>query len=130
MEIFKDIKGYEGIYQISNLGNVKSYKKNRVKIRIPTKNTNGYLCLGLRKNNKRKMYLIHRLISEYFIENKNNKPYINHIDGNKLNNNINNLEWCTQKENVNHSWKIGLSKISDYQKKLLSERNKNKKYEK
>lgn len=110
MEIWKDIPNYEGLYQISNLGNVKSLHRiannNHIiheKILKPQKNYNGYLIVNLYKNNKMKAKLIHRLVGKTFIDNPNNYNYINHIDKNKSNNNINNLEWCTQSYNVIYS---------------------------
>lgn len=112
-EIWKDVKGYEGLYQISNFGKVKSLERS-VKFghskRIveetllhPTDNGNGYKIVGLRKNGKRKNFYIHRLIAEAFIPNPLNLKYINHIDFNRSNNSVGNLEWCTQKDNVNCS---------------------------
>ena len=104
-EIWKDIEGYEGLYQVSNLGRVKSlnYKRSgREKILKPDKSKTGYLYLCLYKNNKRNHCRIHRLVANAFIENPNNYPYINHIDECKSNNNISNLEWCSPKYNINH----------------------------
>lgn len=115
-EIWKDIEGYEGLYQVSNFGRIKSlihydvengYKK---KEHIINEWINrGYMSVSLSKNKKHKNFYIHRLVAIAFIENKNNKPFINHIDYNPLNNHVNNLEWCTQKENVNWS-KIHMKK--------------------
>ena len=101
MEIWRDIAGYEGLYQISNKGNIKNLKK----LLTPTDNGNGYLIIGLSKNGKRKNYYVHRLAASAFINNPDNKPVVNHKDHNIKNNNINNLEWVTQKENVNYSIK-------------------------
>lgn len=118
-EVWKDIRGYEKYYQISNLGRVRSLdriikdeKNNRTfnikgKIITPTDNGNGYLIIGLRKNGKRKNKYIHRLVAEAFLDKCDGQEYINHIDFNKKNNNISNLEWCTQKENINYSIKKG-----------------------
>lgn len=119
-EIWKDIPEYEGIYKISNLGRVKS--KN--KIRKPyLRKTTGYCYVTLSKNNKVKCYSIHRLVANSFIDNIEKKPYVNHIDGNKQNNNVKNLEWVTQKENVIHAIKV--LKV-DYSKgiEIMHEKNK------
>ena len=110
IEIYKDVVGYDGLYQVSNLGNVKRlYKKNfNFHILKPFDNGTGYLQLGLYKNKKRKFYLLHRLIAEAFINNPYNYPIINHINGVKSDNRIENLEWCTAKHNTNHAFKTGL----------------------
>ena len=111
-EIWKDIKEYEGKYQISNFGNVRStYDQNQFKKTSRIKNLkagerNGYLVINLQNKAKlkgKKSYQIHRLVAEAFIPNPENKPIINHIDENRKNNVVTNLEWCTQKENVLHS---------------------------
>ena len=106
-EIWKDIKGYEGKYQISNLGNVKNLKTSYI---LKGVDTRGYLRVGFTKNKKVKLFRIHRLVAEAFIPNPYNKPEINHIDGNKHNNKITNLEWCTSQENTIHSYKNNLQK--------------------
>lgn len=116
-EIWKDIKGYEGIYQVSNLGRVKALERvwysgrngctkrtkpeHIMKYRL-AKNT-GYCLLKLVKNGVEKHVLVHRLVAETFIPNPNNLPEVNHIDGNKENNCVDNLEWCTEKENISHA---------------------------
>lgn len=113
-EIWKTIKDYEGLYEISNLGRIKSLKKwcgNKYKakwieeesILTPTNNGTGYLIIGLRKDTHRKNKYIHRLVAEHFIENPHNYKEVNHIDFNKRNNIVSNLEWCDRKENVEHS---------------------------
>lgn len=122
MEIWKGVPGHEDVYEISNLGKIRSFKKNRERILKLSKNTNGYLHVGLLKDNKKHCWLLHRLLATIFIPNPENKPFINHIDGNKLNNSMCNLEWCTQKENVNHAWSKGINKISEHQKILLKNR--------
>ena len=106
MEEWKDIKGYEGIYQISNKGRVKSLnridsrgRKRNEKILSPTPINGGYLHLNLYKNGKKKPYLIHRLVAEAFLPNPDNLPVVNHKDENKLNNNVENLEWCSVEYN-------------------------------
>ena len=98
-EIWKDIE-INNKYQISNLGNFK--KGNKI-INGWIQNT-GYRTVNI--DNKK--YSLHRLVAETFIDNPDNKPCINHIDGNKLNNNVKNLEWCTNKENVQHAFRTGL----------------------
>lgn len=109
-EIWKDIKGYEGLYQVSNLGRVKSTRRNKEKIMKPNKGKKGYLRLNFTINYKSKSFQVHRLVAKAFIPNPGNLPEVNHIDGNKANNNIKNLEWVTSKENCNHAWNIGLNK--------------------
>ena len=104
MEIYKDIEGYEGLYQVSNLGNVKSLgndKKRKEKILKPNKNNRGYLYVGLYKDGKVKHY-IHRLVAQAFLQNPNNLPEINHKDEDKTNNHVTNLEWCDRKYNINY----------------------------
>ena len=102
LEIWKEIKSYEGIYQISNFGKVKRlYKNGKIHILKPRINHKGYARVAL-CSRSRKEYCVHRLVGEAFIINPYNKPQINHIDGNKLNNNVNNLEWVTPRENCLH----------------------------
>ena len=105
-EIWKDIIGFEGIYQISNLGNVMvlNYKNTKTKHMLtPKKNNKGYLWVELWKNKKSHCFLIHRLVAEAFIPNCYNLPLVNHKDENPLNNAIDNLEWCTYSYNVKYS---------------------------
>lgn len=118
-EIWKDIKGFEGLYQVSNLGRVKSVEHivndplngtRTVKERILSseKMKCGYLRTALSKDSKMKKVLTHRLVAETFIPNSQNKPQVNHIDGNKKNNAVSNLEWCNNSENILHADKTGL----------------------
>ena len=120
IEIWKDIKGYEGMYQVSNLGNIKSlerYKRNHSKLqkieekllKLHINKTNGYVYVVLTKDTIEKNIRVHKLVAQAFIENSNNKPQINHIDGNKQNNRVDNLEWCTQSENELHAYRTGLA---------------------
>lgn len=95
-EIWKDIEGYGGLYQVSNLGNVKNIKRN---IYLQPNLGDNYLRVNLCKKGKCKTKPIHRLVAIAFIPNLENKPYVDHIDGNKLNNNVKNLRWATEKEN-------------------------------
>lgn len=104
-EEYKDIEGYIGLYQVSNMGRVKSLgndKASKEQILKPAKDKGGYLCVKLYKQGKIKFYFIHRLVAEAFIPNPNNLPQINHIDEDKTNNTISNLEWCTSKYNINY----------------------------
>ena len=108
-EIWKDIKDFKGLYQISNYGRVKSLgnKSNhkREKILKANLSNKNYYKICLNKNNIRKTFTVHRLVAETFIENVFLKKEINHIDGNKHNNRIDNLEWVTRKENQIHAYK-------------------------
>ena len=118
-EEWRDIEGYEGLYQVSNLGNVRSITRsvtypnggNRVfqgqelsKICAAT----GYYQVGLSRNGKVKVTNIHRLVAVAFIPNPENKPHVNHIDANKKNNDCSNLEWVTRHENMQHAHSLGL----------------------
>lgn len=114
MEIYKNILGFEGIYEISNYGNVKNIIKN--KVLKPRKHTNGYLRICLCKNSISKDFYIHRLVALNFIDNDLHKNEVNHIDGNKENNSYINLEWATRSENQKHAFAIGLNKITDKHK--------------
>lgn len=135
MEIWKDIKNYEGLYQVSNLGNVRSLDRIRkqfnhngiatikYKGRILKKQLQkrtGYHTVTLYDNNRKpKIKSVHRLVGETFLDNLDNYPVINHKDGRKLNNNVDNLEWCMISHNVKHAYNIGLTKI----KKLYGKEN-------
>ena len=107
MEVWKDIKGYEGLYECSNLGHIKNIQRNRL-LSLPVKRK--YKQCTLSKNDVKSYYFVHRIVAELFIENKYNKEQVNHIDGDKLNNNVLNLEWCTRSENQLHAFKTGLQK--------------------
>ena len=97
-EKWKWIEGYEGLYQISSLGRVKSFKYGEKLLKTP-KNGAGYFTVNLYKDGHMKGYFVHRLVAENFIENPLNLPQINHKDENKTNNRPNNLEWCTNEYN-------------------------------
>jgi len=112
-EIFKDIEGYEWKYQVSNLWRVKSIIKSEL---IQYKNRTWYFCVYLYKDSTRKRNSIHRLVWKAFIPNPENKPQINHIDWDKSNNCIDNLEWCNNSENQIHSYSILNRKTSKYRK--------------
>ena len=109
-EIWRDVVGYEGLYQISNLGRVKSLLFGRERILKTRYNVEGYAVIKLTRKDKGKIYPIHKLLAQAFIPNPENKPIVNHKDGNKMNNNLDNLEWVTHSENVKHSYKMGLIK--------------------
>lgn len=113
-EEWRDIKGYEGFYQVSNLGNVRSLDRifiksngrrynKKGKILIPGLTTKGYETVNLSDvNHKITSKRVHRLVAEAFIPNPNNLPQVNHIDENKLNNFVTNLEWCTNTYNISY----------------------------
>ena len=118
-EEWKDIEGYEGLYQISNLGRVKSlmfrnnkYSFNKIYFMKPQNNAKGYKTIRLSKDGVVENHRIHRLVAKHYIPNLNNKPCVNHIDGNKQNNNVSNLEWATHSENLKHAHRTGLKKAT------------------
>ena len=125
-EEFRDIKGFEGFYQISNYGRVKSLSrlhKNNGKgyiskdlILCSSKNIWGYMQYHFSKDNKAKTKTAHRLIMETFVPNPNNYPCINHKDGNKQNNSLENLEWCTYSHNGKEAVRLGLIHFNPHSK--------------
>lgn len=107
-EVWKDIPGFEGRYQVSNLGNVRNTAKNcAVKC---SQLKHGYMKVELRLNKTVAQKLVHRLVAEAFIPNPENKPEVNHIHGNKQDNRASQLEWCTVSENLKHSFALGFHK--------------------
>ena len=102
MEIWKDIKGYEGLYQVSNLGRVKSLKFGKEKILRLIIDKKKYIHVNFWKNKKSKTFLVHRLVAMAFLPNPQNLPVVNHKDENPSNNNVDNLEFCDQKYNCNY----------------------------
>ena len=128
--MWKDITGYEGLYQINEQGQVKrlsrwiSGKNNSRRLLkekpISPSKPNGkskiYFMIHLMKDGKRSSYLVHRLVALAFIPNPNNKPEVNHIDGNSFNNHVSNLEWVTRSENIKHSFKPNLKQIKQIRK--------------
>ena len=105
LEIWKDIEGYEGLYQVSNLGRVKSLKVSKIKserIRKSYQQSSGYISIVLCKNGKVTNHKIHRLVANAFIDNPDNLPEVNHMDEDKTNNCVDNLEWCDSSYNKNY----------------------------
>ena len=102
IEIWKDIKGYEGLYKVSNTGKVFSYKSNKL-LSLKSINSGGYIQVGLYKSKKAKMFCVHKLVAEAFIPNPLSLDVVDHLDENKTNNNVHNLEWVTQYENIMRS---------------------------
>ena len=111
MVIWKDVEGFEGLYKVSNEGVLMSLPRSGTKggVMKRRKTNRGYEIYTICKNNKPYHKSVHRLFAEHFIANPENKPYINHIDGNPLNNTLDNLEWVTQSENVLHALEMGLA---------------------
>lgn len=101
-EIWCPIKGYEGLYEVSDKGRVRSMKFGKERIRKPSRGTCGYLQVDLWKNGEHKMYLVHRLVAQTFTPNPDNLPEVNHKDEDKDNNSVQNLEWCDRKYNINY----------------------------
>lgn len=122
-ERWKDIQGYEGLYQVSSFGRIKSlareilikngYTRHQEE-RFPAlhPNTHGYLTIGLYKNAKRKHRTVHRLVAEAFLTREIGSLEVNHKDGDKLNNRVENLEWCSGSDNLSHAFIHGLSKYN------------------
>lgn len=120
LEKYCPITNYEDLYLINGYGNIKSkdrkVKNNRGfriikgKMLKPKLDNHGYLKIGLTKNKQQKSYFIHRLVAMTFIPNPSEYPIVNHINGNKLDNSIDNLEWCDAKHNIEHAYATGLKK--------------------
>lgn len=115
VEEWKDIAGYEGLYQVSNLGRVKGVERIspqghllKEKIRALAEDKYGYMVVNLCRDGKVKVYKVHRLVCYAFISKPLDKDFVNHIDGDKKNNAVWNLEWCTSSENIIHAFNTGL----------------------
>ena len=120
-EVWKPVKGYEGFYEVSNMGNVKAlqrtvnsgkchrtWKEHFIRFGV---DANGYFRTNLAKYGVNKTVKVHRVVAEAFVPNPLNLPEVNHIDGNKQNNNVENLEWCSRSENIKHAVGIGLKRL-------------------
>ena len=115
IEIWKEIKGYEGLYQVSNLGNVRSmnFLKKKIVQNLKIKeDSNGYLSAMTQVKSIQKRYRVHRLVAMAFIPNPENLTDVNHKDCDKKNNAVSNLEWVSRKRNMNHAWENGRMKIT------------------
>jgi hypothetical protein len=122
VEIWRPVKGYEGLYEVSNLGRVKSVSrvirggryncdrlfKERILKQAACKGNGFYHRVQLNKDSNGRMFAVHRLVAEAFIPNPENKPEVNHVDANRFNNTVENLEWVTQEENIEHARINGL----------------------
>lgn len=118
-ETWIDVKGYEGLYKVSNYGRVKSNRK----ILKNRNHTSGYLQVNLSKRGHSENKYIHRLVAEAFIDNPNNFSEVNHKDENKLNNRVDNLEWCSRQYNNTYGTKIKRTSENNYKKVLCVETN-------
>ena len=117
-EEWRPIKGYEGLYEVSNMGRVKSLHRHQSAILKQGMGHSGYMGVSLYKNGTRNRTLVHRLVATAFIQNPYNYEIVNHKDGNKNNNIVDNLEWCTSSYNTKHAYRIGLMNV-DAQKKSV-----------
>ena len=122
VETFVKVVGFDN-YEVSNLGKIRNIKSRRVL--KPQLRRDGYLMHGLWKNNKKKHLLLHRIVATAFIDNPEEKPQVNHIDENKLNNNLSNLEWCTARENIVHGTRTKRSAEKCSQKVIQLDLNDN-----
>lgn len=116
-EEWRDIRGYEGLYQVSNHGNIRKLRfinnitnKEKIFPITPQVINSGYEKVVLYKNGKYKNRTVHRIVAETFLEKDSEKKFVNHKDGDKRNNCVENLEWCTKSENMKHAFKTGLAK--------------------
>jgi hypothetical protein len=133
IEIWLPVVGYEDYYEVSNMGRIRSLRrtiytkdrktKNKPSVILdPKPNPYGYKIVSIRVNNIRKCIMVHRLVAMAFIKNEHSKPFVNHKDRNRSNNHVENLEWCTQSENVLHGWLTRPKDEVQKQKKKIAER--------
>lgn len=134
-EVWMDIKGYEGLYMISNYGRVRSFdressylldgklvtRRRKGKILKASPSSTGYLQLNLSKEAKSELVRIHRLVAEHFVDGQMFDLEVNHIDGDKENNRADNLEWITHKENMEHAYANGLCKVNEARSVIMAE---------
>ena len=122
VEVWKSIMGYEGLYEVSNLGRVRSLDREivryngthikRGKMKAICNISNGYKGVNLCKDGKQKTHKVHRLVAQAFLPNPNNLPQVNHKDEDKTNNRVDNLEWCNNEYNINYSWAIPIMSLN------------------
>lgn len=121
-EVWKPVVGFEGVYCVSNFGNIKGVVRSGStgKPLHPQMNNNGYMTIHLYNHPKHKVTTVHRVVATAFIPNPENKRTVNHIDGNKKNNRVDNLEWATHGENHRHAYRTGLKVITERQRAAVS----------
>ena len=133
-EIWKSVKDFDGMYEVSNLGNVRSVDREKIQWNrykntkrfykgtlLKQHNLKGYNAVSMWKKGKMYNLQVHRLVAKAFLKNPNNYPCVNHIDGNKKNNKLNNLEWCTYSHNTKEAYRLGLKVIGEKQKNQIKQ---------